>query len=343
MPAQVFVETMKAAQVSRKGGSFEIVQKEIPAPGRGEVRIQVKACGICHSDLVTKENLWPGIVYPRSPGHEIAGIVDAVGEEVTVWKKGQRVGLGWNGRYCGECQSCRRGDFVNCVTLQIPGIHFDGGYADYVIAPSRNLAPLPDALSFEEAAPILCAGITTFNALRNSGAQPPALVAIQGIGGLGHLGIQFASKMGFKVAAISRGKDKEALARKLGAHVYIDADQGDPAGQLKSLGGARVILATAPSGKSMTPLFGGLGLRGVMITVGASPDPIEVSSFQLITQTRRLQGWPSGNPADSEDALNFCAVTGVRPMIETFPLEKVSEAFDRMMSNKVRFRAVLMH
>lgn len=343
MPAQVLVETMRAAQVSRKGGSFEIVQKEIPSPGRGEVRIKVKACGVCHSDLMTIENLWPGIVYPRSPGHEIAGVVDAVGDEVTGWKKGQRVGLGWNGRYCGECQPCRRGDFVNCVILQIPGIHFDGGYANYVIAPSRNLAPLPDALSFEEAAPILCAGITTFNAMRNSGAQPPALVAIQGIGGLGHLGIQFANKMGFKVAAISRGKDKESLARKLGAHLYIDADQGDPAAQLKSLGGARVILATAPSGKSMTPLFGGLGLRGVMITIGASPDPIEVSSVQLINQTRRLQGWPSGNPADSEDALNFCALTGVRPMIETFPLDKVSEAFDRMMSNKVRFRAVLMH
>lgn len=343
MASPVAVKTMRTVQASRAGGPWESVEREIPEPGPGRVRVQVKACGICHSDVLTKEGLWPGIQYPRAPGHEIAGVVDALGPEVSLWKKGQRVGLGWNGFYCTECQACRRGDFVNCARLQIPGINYDGGYADYVIAPARNLAPLPDALSFEEAAPILCAGITTFNALRNTGAQPPDLVAIQGIGGLGHLGIQFANKMGFKVAAISKGKEKEALARKLGAHVYIDSEQGDPAAQLSALGGARVILATAPTGKSMTPLFNGLGRRGELITLGAAMDPIEVNSMQLITQTRRLQGWPSGNPADCEDALNFCALTGVRAMIETFPLGQASEAFDRMMSNKVRFRAVLTH
>ena len=343
MPVQTPVKTMKAVQVGKKSGSFDVVEKEIPTTGRGEVRVQVKACGICHSDVLTKEGLWPGIHYPRSPGHEIAGVVDAVGEGVTAWKKGQRVGVGWNGGYCSECQSCRRGDFVSCVNLQVPGISYDGGYADYVIAPSKSLAPLPDALTFEEAAPILCAGVTTFNALRNSGAQPPDLVAVQGIGGLGHLGIQFASKMGFKVAAISKGKDKEALARKLGAHVYIDSDKGDPAAQLTALGGARVILATAPSGKSMTALIGGLGRRGELLVLGAGPDPIEANSFVLISQSRSVQGWASGNPADSEDALNFCALTGVRAMIETFPLEKASDAFERMMSNKVRFRAVLVH
>ncbi len=217
--------TMKAMQVGKKSGPFELVDRAIPEPGPGQVRIEVKACGICHSDVLTKEAMWPGLQFPRCPGHEIAGIVDAVGEGVTAWKKEQRVGLGWNGAYCGECQACRRGDFISCVNLQVPGISFDGGYADYVIASSKNLAPLPDALTFEEAAPILCAGVTTFNALRNSGAQPPDLVAVQGIGGLGHLGIQFASKMGFKVAAISKGKDKEVLARKLGAHVYIDSDK----------------------------------------------------------------------------------------------------------------------
>jgi len=334
---------MRAVQISQKGGSFEVVQRDIPAPGPGQVRIQVKACGICHSDVATKEGLWPGVQYPRSPGHEIAGVVDALGSGVTTWKKGQRVGVGWNGGYCGQCVACRRGDFVNCQVLTIPGIHYDGGYADYVVAPANALAALPDELSFEEAAPILCAGITTFNALRHSGAQPPDLVAVQGIGGLGHLGIQFANKMGFKVAAISKGKDKEALAKKLGAHVYIDADQGDPAAQLTALGGARVILATAPSGNWGSTLVNGLGRQGELIALGASMDPIQVSSMQLIGQTRSVRGWPSGNPADSEDALAFCALTGVRAMIESFPLEKAAQAFERMMTNQVRFRAVLVH
>jgi len=343
MPTQTALKTMRAVQVGKKGGPLELVQREIPEPGERQVRIQVKACGICHSDVLVKEGLWPGVQYPRSPGHEIAGVVDAVGPQVSAWKKGQRVGVGWTGGYCSECDACRHGDFVNCANLQITGFHFDGGYADYVIVPAVGLAAIPDALSFEEAAPLMCAGVTTFNALRNTNAQPPALVAIQGIGGLGHLGIQFANKMGFKVAAISKGKDKEALARKLGAHVYINADDGDPAAQLSALGGARVILATAPSGKAMTALVNGLGRRGEMVVVGASTDPIEASPLQLITQTRRLEGWAGGAAADSEDTMNFCAVTGVRAMIETFPLDKASEGFDRMMSNKVRFRTVLMH
>jgi D-arabinose 1-dehydrogenase-like Zn-dependent alcohol dehydrogenase len=334
---------MKAVQVGKKGGAFEVVERDRPEPGPGQVRIEVKACGICHSDFFTKEGLWPGVQYPRSPGHEIAGVIDGVGQGVTGWPKGKRVGLGWAGAFCGECLPCRHGDFVLCTTLQVPGIHFDGGYSHYVIAPANALASLPEALSFEEAAPILCAGVTTFNALRHTSARPGDLVAIQGIGGLGHLGIQFANKMGFKVAAISRGKDKEAFAKKLGAHVYIDAEKGDPAAQLTSFGGARVILATAPSGKSMTALFNGLGYLGELLTIGGSPEPVEVSPIQLITQERSMRGWASGSPIDSEETLNFCALTGVRAMIETFPLEKAADAYDRVMSNKVRFRAVLVH
>ena len=337
------VAQMKAVQVNKLGGIFETVDRPIPEPGPGEVRIEVKACGICHSDMFTKEGHWPGIKYPRCPGHEIAGVLDELGEEVASWKKGQRVGLGWAGVFCGACLACRKGEFVHCATLQVPGIHFDGGYAHFVIAPADSLAALPEALSFEDAAPMLCAGVTTFNALRHTGAKPGDLVAIQGIGGLGHLGVQFANKMGFRVAAISRGKDKEAFAKKLGAHVYIDADQGDPAGQLNKLGGARVILCTAPSGKSMTPLFNGLGLHGEMITIGGSMEPIEVSPMQLIMMGRTVRGWASGSPIDSEETLNFCALTGVRAMIETFPLAKAADAYERVMSNKVRFRAVLVH
>ncbi len=334
---------MKAVQVGKKGGAFEVVEREIPAPGPGEVRIEVKACGICHSDVFTKEGLWPGIQFPRSPGHEVAGLIDALGAGVTNWPKGKRVGLGWAGAFCGQCLPCRHGDFVHCLTLQVPGIHFDGGYSHYVIAPANALAALPDNLSFEEAAPILCAGVTTFNALRSTSARPGDFVAIQGIGGLGHLGVQFANKMGFKVAAISRGKDKEAFAKKLGAHIYIDSDKGDPAAQLTALGGARVILSTAPSGKAMTPLFNGLGYHGELLTIGGSFEPLEVSPMQLIMLGRSLRGWASGSPIDSEETLNFCALTGVRAMIETFPLEKAADAFERTMSNKVRFRAVLTH
>ena len=334
---------MKAVQVTHAKGKLELIEREIPNPGPGEVRVQVKACGVCHSDHYTTDGLWPGLKFPRSPGHEIAGIIDDVGAGVTLWKKGQRVGIGWNGGYCGECNACRRGDFVNCQNGRIPGISYDGGYANFVVAPTVALARLPEKLSFEEAGPILCAGITTFNALRHSGARPGDLVAVQGIGGLGHLAVQFANKMGFHVAAISKGADKQPLVAKLGAHLYIDTEKNDAAKKLTELGGARVILATAPSGKSISPLFDGLGLQGELIVVGASPDPIEVSAMQLIQKTRTLRGWPSGNPADSEDALNFAVLTGVRAMIETFPLEKAAEGFDRMMTNKARFRAVLVH
>jgi D-arabinose 1-dehydrogenase-like Zn-dependent alcohol dehydrogenase len=342
-PKGGFMAQMKAALVRKAKGDWEVVDKEIPEPAAGSVRVKVAACGVCHSDMYTKDGLWPGLQFPRSPGHEIAGTVDALGAGVTQWKKGQRVGIGWMGGYCGECLACREGDFVNCKKLQVPGIAYDGGYGQYVVAPAHALAALPEKLSFEEAAPILCAGITTFNALRNSKARAGDLVAIQGIGGLGHFAVQFANKMGFKTVAISSGKDKEALATQLGAHAYIDGAKENPAEKLTAMGGARVILATAPSGKAITPLFNGLGLQGELVVVGASPDLIEVSAMQLIQMSRGIRGWPSGKPQDSEDALNFCALTGVRAMIEKFPLARVAEGYERMMTNKVRFRAVLVH
>lgn len=332
---------MKVVQISKAGGNFEITEKEAPKPGPNQVRIQVKACGVCHSDVFTKEGYWPNIEYPRAPGHEIAGIIDEVGPGVNRWKKGERVGVGWAGGFCGECDACRRGLFVNCPNLKVTGINFDGGYAEYIIAPREALAAIPDALSFEEAAPILCAGVTTFNALRNTGARAGDLVAVQGIGGLGHLGVQFANKMGFHTIAISKGKDKEALARKLGAHVYLDTDKTNPAQELQKLGGARVILATAPHAKSVSALVDGLGVNGELMIVGASMDPMEISSIQLIGKTRTVRGWPSGSSIDSEDAMKFCALTGIRPMIEKFPREKASQAYEKMMTNKARFRVVL--
>jgi len=332
---------MKAAQVGRPGGPFELVEREIPQPGPGQVRVRVEACGICHSDEFTKEGHWPGIQYPRVPGHEIAGVVDEVGSGVIGWTKGQRVGVGWDGGHCGHCRSCRRGEFVNCETLPTPGIHYDGGYAEYMIAPADAVALMPDGISAAEAAPLLCAGITTYNALRHAGARPGDLVAIQGVGGLGHLGIQFANKFGYKVAAVSRGADNGALASRLGAHHYVDSQASNPAEELQKLGGARVILATAPSGKAMTALFDGLGTNGRMVVVGATPEPIEVSPFQLIMGRKALQGWPSGTSADSEDTLNFAVLTGVRPMVEKFPLERAAEAYDRMMSGKAEYRVVL--
>ena len=332
---------MKVAQVSRPGGPIELVEREVPQPGPGEVRVRVQACGICHSDAFTKEGHWPGIQYPRVPGHEIAGVVDEVGAGVTGWIKGQRVGVGWYGGHCGHCRACRRGEFVNCEFLPIPGITYDGGYAEYMVAPADALALMPDGISVEEAAPLLCAGITTFNALRHSGARPGDLVAIQGVGGLGHLGIQFANKFGYKVAAVSRGADNATLARKLGAHHYIDSQASNPAEELKKLGGARVILATAPSGQAMTALFDGLGTNGKMVVVGASMEPIQVTPIQLIMGRKSLQGWPSGTSADSEDTLNFSVLTGVRPMIEKFPLERAPEAYERMISGKAEYRVVL--
>jgi alcohol dehydrogenase/propanol-preferring alcohol dehydrogenase len=332
---------MKAAQVSRAGGPIELVERDVPQPRSGEVRIRVQACGICHSDALTKEGVWPGIQYPRVPGHEIAGAVDEVGAGVSEWKKGQHVGVGWYGGHCGHCSACRRGEFVNCQYLPIPGISYDGGYEEYMVAPADALARMPDGITVEEAAPLLCAGITTFNALRHSGAGPGDLVAIQGVGGLGHLGIQFANKFGYRVAAVSRGADNAVLARKLGAHIYIDSQASNPAEELKKLGGARVILATAPSGHAMTALFDGLGTNGKMVVLGASMDPIQVTPIQLIMGRRSLQGWPSGTSADSEDTLDFALLTGVRPMIEKYPLDRAPEAYERMISGKAEYRVVL--
>jgi D-arabinose 1-dehydrogenase-like Zn-dependent alcohol dehydrogenase len=332
---------MKVAQIAKPGADFEIVEREIPQAGAGQVRIRVQACGICHSDSLTKEGHWPGITYPRVPGHEIAGVIDELGAGVAGWKKGQRVGVGWHGGQDGTCLACRRGDFGNCAKLKIPGISYDGGYGEYMVAPVEALAAMPESLDAAEAGPLLCAGVTTFNSLRHSGALPADLVAVQGIGGLGHLGVQFASKFGYKVVAIGRGPENEALAKKLGASIYIDSKAAKAAEELQKLGGARVILATAPSSKSMSELIDGLGTNGKLLVVGAAFDPIEVSPIQLIQGMKTIQGWASGIPTDSEDTLRFAELTGVRPMIEKYPLEKASEGYARMMSGKAQFRAVL--
>ncbi len=332
---------MKVAQVPKAGADFEIVEREIPQPGPGQVRIRVQACGVCHSDMLTKEGAWPGIVYPRVPGHEVAGVIDAAGSGVTQWTKGQRVGVGWHGGQDGTCLACRRGDFANCANLKVSGISYDGGYQEYMVAPVEALARMPESLDAAEAAPLMCAGITTFNALRHSGAMPSDLVAVQGIGGLGHLGIQFAQKFGYKVAAIGRGPENSVLAKKLGASVYIDSAAENPAEELKKLGGARVILATAPNSKSMSALIDGLGDNGTLVVVGAAFDPIEVSPIQLIQDKKNIQGWASGIPTDSEDTLRFAELTGVRPMIEKYPLAKAGEAYARMMSGHTQFRVVL--
>jgi D-arabinose 1-dehydrogenase-like Zn-dependent alcohol dehydrogenase len=332
---------MKAAQVPRAGADFEIVEREIPKPGAGQVRVKVQACGVCHSDVLTKEGQWPGIEYPRVPGHEIAGIIDELGAGVSAWKQGQRVGVGWHGGQDNTCPSCRRGDFRNCRNLKVPGISYDGGYQQYMIAPVEALAAMPDTLDAAEAAPLLCAGITTYNALRHSGALPGDLVAIQGIGGLGHLGVQWANKFGYKVAAVGRGSEKATLAKKLGASVYIDSKTERPAEALQKLGGAQVILATAPSGKAMSELFDGLRPNGKLIVIGVATDPIEVTPSQLVSGSRSIQGWAAGTAADSEDTLRFAELSGVRPMIETYPLEKAGEAYARMLSGKAQFRVVL--
>ena len=333
---------MRVVQVTRAKGPLELVERPIPEPGAGSVRIKVEACGICHSDSVTKEGIWPGIQYPRAPGHEIAGIVDALGPGVAGSKTGQRVGAGWHGGHCGHCDSCRRGDFVTCqVAPQIPGVSYDGGYADYTIVPAAALALIPDGLSAVEAAPLMCAGITTFNSLRSSGARAGDVVAVLGVGGLGHLGVQFAAKMGFETVAIARGGDKASLARKLGAQHYVDSQATDPAAELVKLGGARVILATVTSGKAMAAVLGGLGVNGKLIIVGAPPDPLEVPVLPLIFGRRSIVGWPSGTSIDSQDTLAFSVLTGVRPMTEVFPLERADEAYERMLSGKARFRAVL--
>jgi D-arabinose 1-dehydrogenase-like Zn-dependent alcohol dehydrogenase len=332
---------MRAVQVTSANGPFELIEREIPEPGAGQVRIKIQACGVCHSDAFTKMGAFPGIQYPRVPGHEVVGIVDKVGDAVPNWRVGQRVGVGWHGGHCGHCSSCRRGDFVTCVNGQIPGISYDGGYADYMIAPFEALAAVPDELQAAEAAPLLCAGITTYNALRNSGARPGDLVAVLGIGGLGHLGVQFAAKMGCRTIAIARGADKGTLARQLGAHDYVDSIAQDVAAELKKLGGARVILSTVTNSQAMSAAAGGLGVGGKMIVVGVSPEPIEISPLLLIGGRRSIQGWPSGTSSDSEDTLAFSALAGIRPMIETMPLERAADAYERMMSGAARFRMVV--
>jgi D-arabinose 1-dehydrogenase-like Zn-dependent alcohol dehydrogenase len=332
--------TMRVAQITRPKGPFEIVERPIPAPGAGSIRIKVQACGICHSDSLVKEAAFPGIQYPRVPGHEVAGVVDAVGPGVTGWAQGQHVGVGWHGGYCSQCDHCRRGEFFACVTGQVTGLTFDGGYAEYMVAPVSAVARMPAEMPPIDAAPLMCAGITTFNALRNSGARPGDVVAVLGLGGLGHLGVQYAAKMGFHTVGIARGKDKEALARQLGAAVYIDSQAQDPAAELVKLGGAKVILATATSGEAMSAVQGGLAVNGTMLIVGAAAS-MEVSPVMLLMGCRSIKGWYSGTSIDSEDTLNFSARTGVQSMNETFPLERVAEAYDRMMSGKARFRVVL--
>src|SRR6266851_2852629 len=332
---------MKAVQVSRPGGNFEIVEREIPEPARNQVRIKVEACGICHSDALVKEGYWPGIQYPRVPGHEIAGRIDAVGADVTLWKPGQPVGVGWHGGHCFICDPCRRGEFILCQNEKITAISFDGGYAEYMIAPAEAVAAMPDDLPADEAAPLLCAGITVYNALRNAGARAGDTVAVQGIGGLGHLGIQYARQMGFRTVAIGRGGDKEPLARKLGAHEYVDTSKGSAADALRKLGGAHVILATAPDSKSTSPLIEGLAKDGTLLIVGAGAEPLTFTPLQLIGPRRTVRGWPSGTAKDSEDTLRFSSLTGVRPMIERYPLEKAADAYDQMISGRARFRVVL--
>ncbi|HEX2572419.1 MAG TPA: alcohol dehydrogenase [Polyangia bacterium] len=331
---------MKAVQVSKAGGPFELVERDIPQPDRGQVRVKVEACGICHSDAFVKHGGFPGLVLPRVPGHEIAGRVDAVGPEVTGFAVGDRVGVGWFGGQCGQCESCRRGQFMNCERSKVTGITHDGGYAEYAAVPVDSVARIPEGLNATDAGPLLCAGITTFNALRNSGARPGDTVAVQGIGGLGHLAIQYAAKMGFRTVAVSRGSDKEALARQLGAHEYVDTQTVTVAEGLQKLGGADLVLATAPHSEAIASTVGGLKQRGKLLIVAAPFEPIAVSAFQLLTG-RTVAGWPSGSSIDSEDTMRFSVLTGVRPRTEVFKLEQAEEAFAKVMENRVRFRAVL--
>lgn len=333
---------MRAVQVSRLGGPLELVERPIPDPGPGSVRLKVQACGICHSDAMTKEGQWPGITFPRVPGHEVIGVIDAVGKDVPArWQTGQRVGVGWHAWHCGHCDNCRRSDFFACNTgIKVTGISFDGGYADYMIAPATALALVPEGLAAPEAAPLMCAGLTTFNALRNSGARPGELVAVLGIGGLGHLGVQYAAKMGFRTVAIARGGDKEPLARRLGAAHYIDSQAADPAVELTKLGGAKVVLATVTHGPAMSATVSGLAPHGRLMVLGAA-GPMEISAIPLIMGRRSIEGWYSGTSIDSQDTLAFSVQSGVRSMNEAYPLERAAEAYDRMMSGNARFRVVL--
>src|SRR5688500_17213338 len=333
--------TMRVAQISGAGRPFEIVERPIPEPSPGTVRIKVAACGVCHSDALVKEGLWPGLQYPRVPGHEVAGTIDAVGNNVTTWSKGQRVGAGWHGGHCFLCEQCRRGDFAMCVNRRVTGIDFDGGYAEYMIAPASALAAIPDEVLAEEAGPFMCAGVTVYNALRNSGARAGDIVAVHGIGGLGHLGVQYARQMGFETVAINRGNDKETLARQLGAHHYIDATATDVVAELQKLGGARVILATAPSAQAISPLVDGLSPNGLLLVPAAPPEPLTINVFSLIMRRSSVAGWYSGMARDSQDTLEFSALTGVHPMIEKYSRDRVAEAYDQMHSGRVRFRVVL--
>ena len=339
--AAATVTTMKAAQIAEAGAGLSIVELEVPEPGPGEVRIKIRACGVCHSDAIIVEGRRPGVLYPRVPGHEVAGVVDALGTGVTEWRRGQRVGVGWHGGHDGTCPECRRGDFRLCRNEKNPGLSYDGGYQEYMVAPAEALISIPDNLSDVDAAPLVCAGVNTFNALRHSGALPGDLVAVQGIGGLGHFGIQFANKFGYRVAAIGRGAQIESLALKLGADLYIDSKVKNAAEELHKLGGARVILATAPDSRAMTELIGGLGANGKLILIGVASGSIEFAPLQLIKGGKTIEGWAGVTPADSDDALRFAALRGVRPMIETYPLEQAAEAYARMMSGDAQFRVVL--
>jgi len=332
---------MKAAQISKAGGDWELVERDVPEPGPDQVRVKVEACGICHSDALVKEGLWPGLQYPRVPGHEIAGRVDAVGANVASWAIGQRVGVGWHGGHCFVCEQCRRGDFAMCINRKVTGIDFDGGYATHVIVPAVALAAIPDDLPAEEAGPFMCAGVTVFNALRNSGARAGEVVAVHGIGGLGHLGVQYARRMGFNTVAINRGKDKEELARQLGAHSYIDATAQDIVAELQKLGGASVILATAPNAQAISGLVDGLAPSGKLLVPAAPLEPLSINVFSLIMKRSSVAGWYSGTAKDSQDTLEFSALSGVHPMIEKYPLDRVAEAYEQMHSGKVRFRVVL--
>jgi D-arabinose 1-dehydrogenase-like Zn-dependent alcohol dehydrogenase len=332
---------MKAVQVSKPGSDWELVERDLPEPNAGQVRLKVEACGICHSDALVKEGLWPGLQYPRVPGHEIAGRIDAVGENVAAWTIGQRVGVGWHGGHCFVCEQCRRGDFAMCVNRKVTGVDFDGGYAEFMMAPATALAAIPDEVPAEEAGPFMCAGVTVYNALRNSGARAGDVVAVHGIGGLGHLGVQYARQMGFETVAINRGNDKQTLAQKLGAHHYIDATATDVVAELQKLGGARVILATAPSAQAISPLVDGLSPGGLLLVPAAPAEPLTISVFSLIMRRSSVAGWYSGTARDSQDTMEFSALSGVHPMIEKYPLDRVAEAYEQMHSGRVRFRVVL--
>jgi D-arabinose 1-dehydrogenase-like Zn-dependent alcohol dehydrogenase len=331
----------RAVEVTAAGGEFRMVEREFPDPPAGHVRIRVQACGVCHSDSLTKEGQWPGIQYPRVPGHEVAGVLDAVAADVPLFKVGQRVGLGWHGGHCNYCVPCRKGDFILCENGLVSGISYDGGYADYVIAPANALASIPDELKDVDAAPLLCAGITTYNALRNSGARPGDLVAIVGIGGLGHLAVQYAAKSGYRTVAIARGQDKAPLAKQLGAHVYIDSTKQDPAAELQKLGGATVILSTVTNADALEAVLGGLGSNGKLVINGVPDRALSVNTVAMIVKRQAVAGWPSGTGMDEEDTLKFSVLSGIRPMIESYPLERAAEGYERMMSGKARFRVVL--